>query len=1076
MLTKYSPSVHIIRDKNREITYIPTHNATQVAQIIWDSLQQGGRSFNLIGSFGTGKSAFLWAFEQSVRGQKHYFQFPFEKDSKIDFISCVGEYKSLKSYLQQQLNLEENVTTQDILAEVYQRYHNLGKGDKVLFLLLDEFGKFLEYAAKNNPEEEIYFIQQLAEFCNNPNHNIVLLTTVHQNFEAYSSQLSAMQREEWRKVKGRFRDIAFNETVEQLLFLAAERMEQLDLGNPDKKAVQQMLQLHTGAKAFIFLSEIRAEQGLKLFPLDLFSANVITLALQRYGQNERSLFSFLENPDYTGLRGYRKRSNPFYNLSNVYDYLIFNFYSYLTSQANPDKAIWSSIKNALDKVENNWEKEVDNAKKIIKSIGLLQLFAQHGSTLDEIFWIKYAQISLGIDDAENIIEELEKNQTILYQRHNKRFILFEGTDVDIYSTLEAAGKQVEITDIATLVEKNYALEPIFAKSYYYKTGTPRLFEFKISNYPLEKLLPQGEIDGFINLVFNDKLSIKDVVKTSSAQQEAVLYGFYLNSKAIKELLFEIERTKKALRDVNQRDKVALKEFEGILAHQQSLLNHYILNNLYSNSANEICWVYEGQQIQINDKRTFNAELSKICESIYAKAPHYKNELVNRHKLPAPIYTAKRNFLKALTANWGLENMGFDKDKFPPEKTIFITLLRENGLWPDSKNPAHPIEITDNSTFTALWEESNTFLHSTRKNRRRVSELTEVISKRPFKIKQGLIEFWLPTFLYIKRYDFALFQKGVFIANINDEILELVNKYPQDYEIKAFDLDGIRLDIFNSYRLFLNQQETTQPTQQTFIETIKPFLIFFKSLPEYAKNTKRLSKEAFAVRGAIANSTDPEKTFFEDFPLALGYSSKHLQSKREHLEQYAAKLQDAIREIRTSFDELLNRYEAFIQAEVIYESMPFTEYQVLFRERYKDLKKHLLLPHQKTFVQRLYSELDDRKAWLASLAQSLIGKNIESLRDEEEVLLYDKFKTIISDLDSLTNISQTDINEETESVFQLEIASFDDIQKKIVRLPKKKQTEINTLQAHLKAQLSADKTINIAALIQTLQDLMKKQNT
>jgi hypothetical protein len=51
---------------------------------------------------------------------------------------------------------------------------HLEKNNGILFLFVDEFGKFLEYASKHNPENELYFIQQLAEFCNNPKHNIVL--------------------------------------------------------------------------------------------------------------------------------------------------------------------------------------------------------------------------------------------------------------------------------------------------------------------------------------------------------------------------------------------------------------------------------------------------------------------------------------------------------------------------------------------------------------------------------------------------------------------------------------------------------------------------------------------------------------------------------------------------------------------------------------------------------------------------------------------------------------------------------------------------------------------------------------
>ena len=49
------------------------------------------------------------------------------------------------------------------------------------------------------------------------------------------------------------------------------------------------------------------------------SSNVLVNSLQRYGQNERSLFSFLN--DDTDL-SIRKNSQSFFGVSNVYDYLI----------------------------------------------------------------------------------------------------------------------------------------------------------------------------------------------------------------------------------------------------------------------------------------------------------------------------------------------------------------------------------------------------------------------------------------------------------------------------------------------------------------------------------------------------------------------------------------------------------------------------------------------------------------------------------------------------------------------------------------------------------------------------------
>ena len=119
-------------------------------------------------------------------------------------------------------------------------------------------------------------------------------------------------------------------------------------------------------------------------------------------------------------------------------------------------------------------------------------------------------------------------------------MLFEGTDLDISSALIEAGNKVsEISDVSTLLNRYYQLPPVMAKSYSYLNGTPRLFEFKISEYPISEM-PQEEIDGFINLIFNEKLSLNEVKKHSAAEEEAIIYGFYQNSKTIKNLLFEID--------------------------------------------------------------------------------------------------------------------------------------------------------------------------------------------------------------------------------------------------------------------------------------------------------------------------------------------------------------------------------------------------------------------------------------------------------------------------------------------------------------------------------------------------------
>ncbi|MDF2449462.1 MAG: hypothetical protein K0R26_1966 [Bacteroidota bacterium] len=1075
MQTKYNVSVNIQRDANRDIHYIPTPNANQVINQISNDFKKGTRSFTIVGSYGTGKSSFLWALQQSLNKKKKVFDVNLLVNPKVDFINIVGSYDSIREVFADEFSVKVNRNlAQNILSEVYNRYHDLGKKNPLLVIVIDEFGKFLEYASQHNPEEELYFIQQLSEFANNDDHNIILLTTVHQNFDAYSSSLSKEQKSEWTKVKGRFREITFNEPVEQLLFLAAKHIEESKLEKINEKDFNKSIDIFTKTKAFNITERYVESIAEKLYPLDLTAVNILTLALQRYGQNERSLFSFLESTDHTGIAVFNSKENPFYNISNVYDYLIYNFYSFLNSKNNEDYNAWSSITSVLENVDSIFQKNLSGYVKLIKTIGLLNIFASKGANLDRAFVENYAKVCLGISKPGEFIDDLESHKLIIYRKYDKRFALFGGTDLDIPAALIAAGNKVnDITDITTLLKKYIDLPPVMAKEHAYKKGAPRLFEYHVSDMAID-IEPRDEIDGFINLIFNEKNIKEEIEKKSKLCKEAILFGFYKNTKVIKELLFEIEKTQKVIEE-NLDDKVAKRELTNILQHQKNLLNHKLHNNFYSNG-NEILWYFKGKDVtdKIISKRSFNSFLSEISNKIYSLAPAFNHEHVNRHKISPSIHNAKKKYFVALTQNWGQSDLGFSTENFPAEKTIYLALLKQNGLQPEPNQVNFNPQVPADSTFRPLWDASIEFLNSAKTNRRSISEFVELLSKRPFKLKQGLIDFWIPSFLFIKRDDFALFNNtNGYIPDIEDETLELIPKEPEEYEIKTFDVEGVKLDVFNSYRVLLDQPSKGKVSNQTFIETIKPFITFYRDLPEYSKNTKRLSKEALAIREAISHAKDPEHIFFEDFPQALGYSVSKLQESKENLAAYTKKLQKAIKELRTSYEELIRRFESFIQDDIIGEEIPFDEYKEALQERYKKLRVHLLLPQQKTFILRLNSALDDRKLWLDSIAQATIGNTLKKLKDEEEPALFDRFKSFILELDSLTALSKSDFVEEREDVIGLEISTFSEgVNKKIVRLPKNKRKDVKSLEELIKQKMTGDKSVNIVALTNVLKELFK----
>ena len=95
-----------------------------------------------------------------------------------------------------------------------------------------------------------------------------------------------------------------------------------------KKEIGYSIELLVKSKAFNVNQDYVNEIAEKLFPLDVMAAYVLTVSLQKYGQNERSLFSFLESTDHTGLDQHTLLDKGFYTIADVYEYLIFNYFAF----------------------------------------------------------------------------------------------------------------------------------------------------------------------------------------------------------------------------------------------------------------------------------------------------------------------------------------------------------------------------------------------------------------------------------------------------------------------------------------------------------------------------------------------------------------------------------------------------------------------------------------------------------------------------------------------------------------------------------------------------------------------------
>ena len=1074
----FTPSVNIVRDLDKELTYISTPNAQEVFNTITNDFITGVRSFNIIGAYGTGKSSFIWAFDKVINGKKDYFPInpTFQKDYQgFESVNLIGSYSSLTGAFAGEFGLNSDFTATDIIKAIDKRYKKQKRKKKGLIIFIDEFGKFLEYAAKHEPEQELYFVQQLAEYVNDVDKDIFLITTLHQDFNSYSKKLTQSQKNEWSKVQGRLKEVVFNEPVEQLLYLASERLADY----PDKpkkdRNFERLFKAIKTSKAFPLRDYLNEEIAENILPLDILAASLLTLALQKYGQNERSLFSFIESNDHLGLNESAKKKS-YYNIALVHDYLLHNF-SVLTTKNNPHYAQWAAIRNATERTEGFLEEDVEGATRMVKTIGLLNIFASASARLDEEFLTKYGKLSLNIKDTKAVLKELEKHKIIRYVRHSRKFILFEGTDLDIELAIDEAGNLVEkVTSVVNYLERYFEFPHLLAKANYYEKGTPRFFSFKISETPLvsdkknRKNIPLGEIDGFINLVFSEDTSAEELQVISRGEQEAIIYGLYTKTQEIRNLIFEIEKVQKVI-EYNTHDKVAIRELKKIKEHQVKLLNHYVLGAIYSDNQ-AIQWFFQGKEIQFKNQREFNRILSDVSNTIYHATPTYKSELLNKTKLSPPIMTARKYLIRALVENWEKEHLGFVESTFPPEKTIYLSLLHETGILKRDDEGNAVLGKPHAASFTKLWDACEAFVQSSTSGKRSVQKLNDMLLESPFKLKKGFVDFWMPIFLFIKRDDYALFEKDIYVPYVNDQILEIVAKSPHKFYIKAFDVEGVGLSLFLRYRRFLEQSDKA-PSNNSFIETIRPFLTFYKALPDYTKRTQNLTIQALNLREAIAKSRNPEDTFIQDFPKALNYSLAKLEKDEAVLDEYIENLQAAVKEIRTAFDNLMTRFEKHISEFLGLEELEFVSYHTALQKRFKKLKSHRLLPHQKVFLNRVKSELD-RNSWLNSVAQACVGKTLNKISDSEELLLNERFVELVHELDNLLSIADVKGEHEDDKVFSVQIQdSRTEKSKSFVRLPKAKMNKVKSQKKKISGILSKERDVNIAALTDLLKELLNE---
>lgn len=795
-------------------------------------------------------------------------------------------------------------------------------GGTGLLLVIDELGKFLEYAAQSPAQGDVFVLQTLAEFATRSTQTpLFLLTILHQAFEQYAHRLAKSQREEWAKVQGRFEDIAFVEPAEQILRLIASAIQD--------ESAREREGLSVSIESDLKPIQLNADEFRGLLrdclPLHPTVALIIGPIFRRFAQNERSLFAFLSSSEPYGLQDFLSNQHydgsvlPMLSIADLYDYLNTTIANRLYASRDGDK--WVEIEMAINRLTDPSPTLV----KLIKTIGLLSIIGEVNTNLKASERIlRYALNDHTAEfnqEFDTALKTLEKRSIVIYRRYNDVYALWEGSDIDIEAlSYEAEGHLDPNETLTNYLSKLAPPRPLIARRHLFEKGTLRYFEVRytdLENFDANLSEPSGDADGLVLYTLpagEDEVNqfIEKVNGKDATEHQNVLIGIPHSTRFLRDAVTELaclhwisENTPELEGDAVARRELSIRW----VAAERDVADQ--LTKIFGGDSDEPCrWFHKGREIDIDSQRARNEYLSKICDEVYHKTPFIRNELINRRKISGAVTTARKKLIQAMLENGDQENLGITG--YPAEMSIYRSLLSDTGIHREISGMwgFHPPKTDDKNEMKHTWNTIEAFLEACEGERQSVVKLYERLMAPPFGVRSGPLPILLCAVMHHYKTEIALYENGSFIADWSMPVFERFLKAPQQFELKRFRVTGIRSDLFSQFSKVFNQSTETQTPD--LLTVVTPLMRTIAQLPKYTLTTQELSDNAKNLRKVVLNAREPDELLFKQLPEAFGFSDFGAEAtSTESISEFFSVLRDALSELEQTYEVLLNSIEQML---------------------------------------------------------------------------------------------------------------------------------------------------------------------
>lgn len=906
----------------------------------------------------------------------------------------------------------------EIYEDVAKKLKN--KGYEGIYVIYDEFSKFLEADITKINSIDIRLLQDFAEKCNRSKDvQMHILLISHKDISNYIDKLPKNKIDGWRGVSERFSRIELKSNYYQTYQIVSTVIGQNDsyfAGFFEKYNSQFKVLYDVYSKGMLF-SELD-EQNLKnviykCYPMHPVSTFILPRLSEKVAQNERTLFTFLSSKNKSTLFDFTNNSEcdcPMLTPDYLYDY----FENAIKNEVYTSAIykIWSTTNNILNKLSQ--EKLDELGFKIVKTIALIYItnqfekLAPTPETITDIF------ASAGFETLEitKTIFDLRKKQYVIYQFKSNNYLRLTDRfsskiEIEIANCLETLRQTIDVKQVLNEFNTSHYLYPT---AYNDDFEIIRYFQFsfitdsellEVDNWDkkIGNIDAVGVIYGIILKKDENRKSV--IERISNIDSNRLIFIVPNIIMDIKQDCLEYETATK-LKQENLNDEILEEELDLRIEDNKTILSQFISMFIVPENR-KAEYYYKGRRKKIFRKMHISALLSDICNEIYTLTPIIRNEIINKNILNKVSTKALCKVVDAVMMTELKPNLGFVG--FGPEVSIMRSVLINTGILRDiDTKPRLVINGNREDEYqNVLYEINNFFVNS---EKRSLSELYEILVDPKYNIglKKGVIPIFIAITLHaIKQY--IVIYRNNRELELNSQLLLNINEKPHEYTVSFERWDDSKAqyinrleDIFSDY-IIIEEKEAN-----SFSYIIKAMQRWFASLPKYSKEMKTnyagekidIDKIKF-INKLKRTDLNTRKFLFEDIINIFG------------LVEFTPNVADIIENIKLTYDDAINDLINGLSKDItqifsVNQHDGATLNSIMhdwYDELKNETKNHLYNNGEDKILSIIANSTNDTKTFIKRLSKGVIGLNVQDWQDttiKEFICELRDFKTIVEQQD------------------------------------------------------------------------------